>query len=180
MGKHFSNILKAACLGMACLLFPALSDAEPGLKVKHLANEQNIIDIPCAGKYLLLPVQDNAPEGKIYIVKDNEYVSSQPVNIRLAREQVDYYVPLDLSAFAGESVRIDVQGMPAPSICWKHISLSDEFDSSNCLRMDERPERDVLQGRGISPLLPAQSVRKHLGQHALGTFHQHRPHPLEK
>ena len=131
MGKHFSNILKAACLGMACLLFPALSDAEPGLKVKHLANEQNIIDIPCAGKYLLLPVQDNAPEGKIYLVKDNEYVSSQPVNIRLAREQVDYYVPLDLSAFAGESVRIDVQGMPAPSICWKHISLSDEFDSSN-------------------------------------------------
>lgn len=131
MGKHFSNILKAACLGMACLLFPAHSDAEPGLKVKHLANEQNIIDIPCAGKYLLLPVQDNAPEGKIYIVKDNEYVSSQPVNIRLAREQVDYYVPLDLSAFAGESVRIDVQGMPAPSICWKHISLSDEFDSSN-------------------------------------------------
>ena len=131
MGKHFSNILKAACLGMACLLFPALSDAEPWLKVKHLANEQNIIDIPCAGKYLLLPVQDNAPEGKIYIVKDNEYVSSQPVNIRLAREQVDYYVPLDLSAFAGGSVRIDVQGMPAPSICWKHISLSDEFDSSN-------------------------------------------------
>lgn len=55
----------------------------------------------------------------------------QNINIRLAREKVDYYVPLDLSAYQGKSVSVDVTGMPSSSLCWKEIKLSDTFDSSN-------------------------------------------------
>ena len=36
--------------------------------IRHLANEQNIIVLESAKKFLLLPVQENAPEGKINIV----------------------------------------------------------------------------------------------------------------
>lgn len=99
--------------------------------VKHLANEQNIILLDSVKKFLLLPVQENAPEGKVNIIVNNEFQLEQNINIRLAREKVDYYVPLDLSAYQGKSVSVDVTGMPASSLCWKEIKLSDTFDSSN-------------------------------------------------
>lgn len=99
--------------------------------VKHLANEQNIILLDSVKKFLLLPVQENAPEGKVNIIVNNEFQLEQNINIRLAREKVDYYVPLDLSAYQGKSVSVDVTGMPSSSLCWKEIKLSDTFDSSN-------------------------------------------------
>lgn len=96
-----------------------------------MANEQNIILLDSLKKFLLLPVQENAPEGKVNIIVNNEFQLEQNINIRLAREKVDYYVPLDLSAYQGKSVSVDVTGMPASSLCWKEIKLSDTFDSSN-------------------------------------------------
>lgn len=38
---------------------------ENNVNVKHLANEQNIIVLDSVKKFLLLPVQENAPEGKV-------------------------------------------------------------------------------------------------------------------
>ncbi|MCC3348609.1 DUF4980 domain-containing protein [Phocaeicola coprocola DSM 17136] len=99
--------------------------------VKYLANEQNIILLDSVKKFLLLPVQENAPEGKVNIIVNNEFQLEQNINIRLAREKVDYYVPLDLSAYQGKSVSVDVTGMPVSSLCWKEIKLSDTFYSSN-------------------------------------------------
>lgn len=125
------HLLKALCLGAVSVLLQILPASAQEVRIRHLANEQNIIEIEDAGRWLVLPVQDNAPEGKLYIVSDNEYVSSQPVNIRLAREKADYYVPLDLSPYMGRSIKIDIQGMPAGSVCWKHITMSDTFDASN-------------------------------------------------
>lgn len=43
------------------------------------------------------------------------------------------------------------------------------------LRMDERPQRHVLSGRRLAPLLPAQPLRRHVGEHALGIGHEPRP-----
>ncbi|WP_415940505.1 DUF4980 domain-containing protein [Phocaeicola coprocola] len=100
--------------------------------ISHLVNEQNIVLIKDSeSKYLLLPVQENAPEGKVNIVVNNELQLGQNINVRLAREKVDYYVPLDLSAYQGKTISIDVTGMPSSSLCWKEIKLSDTFDSSN-------------------------------------------------
>ena len=45
--------------------------------------------------------------------------------------------------------------------------------------MDERPQRHVLPGRHLAPLFPIQPVRLHVGQHDMGTQHQHRPRALE-
>ena len=76
---------------------------ENNVNVKHLANEQNIIVLDSVKRFLLLPVQENAPEGKVNIIVNNEFQLEQNINIRLAREKVDYYVPLDLSAYQGKS-----------------------------------------------------------------------------
>ncbi len=118
-------------LAIALGLSLTVQGAENRVVVKHLANEQNIILLDSLKKFLLLPVQENAPEGKVNIIVNNEFQLEQNINIRLAREKVDYYVPLDLSAYQGKSVSVDVTGMPASSLCWKEIKLSDTFDSSN-------------------------------------------------
>lgn len=129
MSLSFSS--KKSLLAIALGLSLTVQGAENSIVVKHLANEQNIILLDSVKKFLLLPVQENAPEGKVNIIVNNEFQLEQNINIRLAREKVDYYVPLDLSAYQGKSVSVDVTGMPASSLCWKEIKLSDTFDSSN-------------------------------------------------
>lgn len=104
---------------------------ENNVNVKHLANEQNIVVLDTVKKYLLLPVQENAPEGKVNIIVNNQFQLDQSINVRLARERVDYYVPLDLSAYAGKTISIDITGMPSSSLCWEEIKVSDTFDSAN-------------------------------------------------
>ena len=129
MNLNFSS--KKGLLAIALGLSLAVQGAENGLVIRHLANEQNIILLDSAKKFLLLPVQENAPEGKVNIVINNELQLEQNINVRLAREKVDYYVPLDLSAYQGKTISIDVAGMPSSSLCWKEIKLSDTFDFSN-------------------------------------------------
>ena len=59
--------LLAIMLGLSLTVY----GGEDKMVVKHLANEQNIIVLESAKKFLLLPVQENAPEGKINIVINN-------------------------------------------------------------------------------------------------------------
>lgn len=129
MNLNFSS--KKGLLAIALGLSLAVQGAENSLVIRHLANEQNIILLDSAKKFLLLPVQENAPEGKVNIIINNELQLEQNINVRLAREKVDYYVPLDLSAYQGKTISIDVAGMPSSSLCWKEIKLSDTFDFSN-------------------------------------------------
>lgn len=124
------NAIRSTCL--ASLFVPALvaNATESVFEVQHLVNEQNIVSLNVAKNFLLLPVQENAPECKIGIINNNKS-EGVLMNVRLAREKVDYYVPYDISAYAGQDISIDIQGMPSSSLCWKEIKLSDTFDSSN-------------------------------------------------
>lgn len=112
-------------LGIASIV----NAADTSLIIRHLANEQNILSVKSATRFVLLPVQDSAPEGKVYVVVDNQAVKG--MNVRMAREKVDYYVPLDLTGFEGKDLAIDVQNVPQSSLCWKEIKLSDTFDLTN-------------------------------------------------
>lgn len=129
--KHLLPSARLLCLSAAlCVLSPAWS-ADGDLTVRHLAREHNLVTVRDARRYLLLPVQDNAPEAKVCLVGDDNLAATEIINVRLARERVDYYVPLDLSAFLGRRVTVDIQGLPAGLICWKELKLSDTFDTSN-------------------------------------------------
>lgn len=128
--KSIVNTMKAACLCSLIGWGAMANAAESSVSVRHLANEQNIVFVKGAKKYLLLPIQDNAPEGKICIVVDNQQ-QGVVANVRLARDKVDYYVPFDLSAYEGKDISIDVQGMPESSLCWEKINLTDTFDMTN-------------------------------------------------
>ena len=124
--KNLYTALLGAFIGLSALD----AQAEQKLAVSHLANQQNIVAVTEAGKYLLLPVQDDAPEAKVGVISGNTQVGVM-ANVRLARERVDYYVPFSLAGFEGKDVKIDIQGMPAEAVCWKNMKLSDTFDLSN-------------------------------------------------
>ncbi len=128
--KSIVNTMKAACLCSLIGWGAMANAAESSVSVRHLANEQNIVFVKGVKKYLLLPIQDNAPEGKICIVVDNQQ-QGVVANVRLARDKVDYYVPFDLSAYEGKDISIDVQGMPESSLCWEKMNLTDTFDMTN-------------------------------------------------
>ncbi len=101
--------------------------ADGGMVIRHLSNEQNIVEFSKSAEYLLLPVQDNAPEGIIQLVDGNEPLLERAVNIRLARERVDYFIPLHIGAYDCSRLKLDISRMPASSLCWSEMKLADSF-----------------------------------------------------
>ena len=98
--KNISRVVGAAAMmGLASMTLVAAEN--PTYSVRHLASEQNIISVKDASKFLLLPVQDNAPEARVITVTADNMPVGVAANVRLARERVDYYVPYDLSAYEG-------------------------------------------------------------------------------
>lgn len=127
--KKYTYTLKAFFLSIL-LGMTSTSQADSSLTVRHLVNEQNIVSLNVTAKFLILPVQDDAPESKVCIVKDNEQRGTL-MNVRLARERVDSYVPFILSDYKGQQISVDIQGLPADAVCWKELKLADSFDMSN-------------------------------------------------
>ena len=99
--------------------------------VDNLGNEHNFVFINSTSGVLLLPIEDAAPEGEVNFVSKNANVLGYTLKVRLAREKVDYYLPVDLSFCNSEPVKMFVNGVPSSSVCWKEISLSDTFDKEN-------------------------------------------------
>ena len=99
--------LKNIFATFAVTFVSASLSAAPQLKVQHLACEQNIVAVSEAPRFLLLPVQDDAPEAKVGIISGGTQVGVL-ANVRLARVRIDYYVPYSLEGFVGKDVKIDV------------------------------------------------------------------------
>ena len=87
-------------------------------------------------RYLLLPVQEREDNATIKVLANNQQV--QKLNIRLAVDHVDYYVPLDIKRYGGE-VALDIwfhgdrrfTGAMKDFLCWKEMKQSDSFDTKN-------------------------------------------------
>jgi fructan beta-fructosidase len=127
--RKYAYTMKVTLLGLF-LGLTSVVQADSSWTIRHLVSEQNIVSLDVTEDYLLLPIQDDAPEGKICIVKDNEQKGTL-MNVRLARERVDSYVPFELSAYKGQHISIDIQGVPANALCWKKLKMSDSFDMTN-------------------------------------------------
>ena len=91
------------------------------------ACEQSIITPKADGRYLWLPIQESAPEGKVQVIVSGMMKMEQ--NVRMAREQVDYYVALDLKPYQGKgALRVCVQNVPTGSICFSKLAQNDQAD----------------------------------------------------
>lgn len=96
--------------------------------ITHQALEQSIIK-PATdhGRYLWLPIQDNAPEGRVCILVNNKEMMAN--NVRMAREHVDYYVSLDLQPWLNEKgMNVVVQNVPEGSICFSKMAQNNDTE----------------------------------------------------
>lgn len=134
------NILFAAFLLLAGRL-----SAQPGAKLhpQELADDHVMLRVPADDRYVLLPVEESQNSDYIRVIKNNVVV--QELNVRLAVNKADYYVPLDIQRFAkdGGAVLLDVvvnRGDAANSAskaatsdfaAWKLMKTSVTYDVAN-------------------------------------------------
>ena len=144
MRSILSNIVLSIALGMAST---ATVNAQ-ALKAQVLSDNHVMMRVPTDKKYILLPVEESQENDHISVIKDNNLV--QYLNVRLAVNKADYYVPLDVQRFGKGNVVLDIsvnRGDVANSAsksstsdfaAWKLVKTSDKFDTTN--REKFRPE----------------------------------------
>ena len=85
-------------------------------------------------KYLLLPVQETEDIAAIAVLNGKNEMM-QRINVKLAVDRVDYYVPYELK----DAQLLDIEfhgdrrlkGAVGEFACWKEIKYSDTFDTTN-------------------------------------------------
>ena len=107
-------------------------------ETSFLSNNHCLYRIQKSNKYLLMPVQETAEMSNIKVIAGNKQLKT--LNVRLAMNKVDYYVPLDLGEFNGEKgLMLDVHtngtyrydGGVASFSCWKAMKFADSYDTAN-------------------------------------------------
>ena len=122
--KIFQLILGQAflCSMIAC------QSQKNGLTFENQGDSLTVIHIAHPVKYLLLPVQETAGEGKVKL--DTGSPADVAMDIRLAVDSVEYYVPFELPQ-GTEEATVTVGKVPAKAVCWENIQLSDTFNTAN-------------------------------------------------
>lgn len=124
---------------MAATVLASLAFAASAQDARFLSSNHCIYRINEQKNYLLLPVQEKAEMCNIKVVKNNTQVKA--LNVRLASNHIDYYVPLDLKQFGEDAkLALDIHvngtyrndGELSGFTCWKNMQLSDTFDTANC------------------------------------------------
>lgn len=123
---------------MAATVLASLAIAASAQDARFLSSNHCIYRINEQKNYLLLPVQEKAEMCNIKVVKNNTQVKA--LNVRLASNHIDYYVPLDLKQFGEDAkLALDIHvngtyrndGELSGFTCWKNMQLSDTFDTAN-------------------------------------------------
>ena len=123
---------------MAATVLASLAFAASAQDARFLSSNHCIYRINEQKNYLLLPVQEKAEMCNIKVVKNNTQVKA--LNVRLASNHIDYYVPLDLKQFGeGAKLALDIHvngtyrndGELSGFTCWKKMQFSDTFDTAN-------------------------------------------------
>ncbi|MDR1671693.1 MAG: GH32 C-terminal domain-containing protein [Alistipes sp.] len=80
-----------------------------------------------AGKrYLLIPIEDRAPELEMYIVQNGATVTPR-MNIRLASSEISYWVPVSLDRFTDGDIALRIAGLDKSNGYLDSIETSDDF-----------------------------------------------------
>jgi levanase/fructan beta-fructosidase len=85
-------------------------------------------------RYVLLPVQEAEDIASIAVLNDrNDMV--QRINVKLAVDRVDYWVPYELKGASLMDIEFHgdrrQKGAVGEFVCWKEVKFSDSFDTTN-------------------------------------------------
>ena len=128
MKRNILSVLIAlASIGTAC-----------AQKTQFLSSNHCLYRIQQKDKCLLLPVQESAEMSNIKVIAGNKQMKS--LNVRLAMNKVDYYVPFYLDEFnEKKTLALDIHvngnyrndGGISTFTCWKNIKNAESFDTTN-------------------------------------------------
>lgn len=122
------KIINHLAVAMAAVSFTACQPQKSGLTFEHQGDTLTIVHITNPSKYLILPIQESCNEGKVKL--DTGSPADMAMDVRLAVDSVEYYVPFALPQGAKEAV-VTIGRVAANAVCWDNISLADTFDTSN-------------------------------------------------
>ncbi len=122
--KSNSMITKAACL---MLMASATSSAfAQKMNIEH-KGDTTIIKVENPTKYLLLPIQEEKDEAQVLL--DTGSKDDTWMDVRLAQNGSDYYVPFALGK--GETATVKILGLKKDALALSLLKLSDTFDTTN-------------------------------------------------
>ena len=119
---------------LALLTMMAVTIAKGAVTPIVLGDSHAMLKMVSGPRYILLPVQESEDIASIAVLgAHNDMV--QRLNVKLAIDRVDYYVPYELKGaclmdieFRGDRRQ---KGAVGEFACWKEIRFSDSFDTTN-------------------------------------------------
>ena len=119
-------MMKAACLLMAAATAATNTVQAQKMNVEH-HGDTTVISVQNPTKYLLLPIQEEQDEAQVLLStgsKDDTWM-----DVRLAQNGADYYVPFALGN--GKTATVKILGLKKDALAINLMRLSDTFDTTN-------------------------------------------------
>ena len=119
-----NNMMKAACL---MLMASATTSAfAQKMNIEH-KGDTTIVKVENPTKYLLLPIQEEKDEAQVLL--DTGSKDDTWMDVRLAQNGSDYYVPFALGK--GKTATVKILGLKKDALALNLLKLSDTFDTTN-------------------------------------------------
>ena len=121
-----NNMMKAACLLMAAATAATNTVQAQKMNIEH-HGDTTVISVQNPTKYLLLPIQEEQDEAQVLLStgsKDDTWM-----DVRLAQNGTDYYVPFALGD--GKTATVKILGLKKDALAINLMRLSDTFDTTN-------------------------------------------------
>lgn len=121
-----NNMMKAACLLMAAATAATNTVQAQKMNIEH-HGDTTVISVQNPTKYLLLPIQEEQDEAQVLLStgsKDDTWM-----DVRLAQNGTDYYVPFALGN--GKTATVKILGLKKNALAINLMQLSDTFDTTN-------------------------------------------------
>ncbi|MPL99787.1 hypothetical protein SDC9_46008 [bioreactor metagenome] len=98
------------------------------LGCKNLQNKSDFVTLKydVEDSFILIPVQEKAPEVKFSVKMPK--VQEETFRIRLAQQQIDYWVKFDVKKYKGKTVTFRIENTDKHSLGIKNIKQSDKFE----------------------------------------------------
>ena len=123
---------RTVILMVAALLVTLSADAQ--VKPMVLSENHAMVRLETGNKYVLLPVEEKAENANVRVINSDNQTTRRP-NVRLAVDNVDYYVPFVIKD--GQTLDIIFPGDRRKTgpikdfACWKEMKFSNDFDTTN-------------------------------------------------
>jgi fructan beta-fructosidase len=127
------RLLSFILFSLLCMTVSAQNE----IKVNYLGNNNTMVKLHADSKYLLLPIEESAPEAQVNILIGGHLM--RLINVRLAQGKRDYFVPLKLDEWKGKDIVLNIRTGNDRSnvrdsrndVCWNLMKQTNEFDSHN-------------------------------------------------